>query len=131
MSSRLTKLYLIILTLLSLGFAQPVGAANVLDPVCQSNPDATLCKENTSEDINNNSIFGPNGIITKVAQGLTLVVGVASVIVIIISGIQYAFSSGDPARLNRAKDTLIYALIGVVIAMSAQAIIVFVLRRIG
>jgi len=101
------------------------------DGLCTRNPEATLCKDNTDQDINSNSIFGPNGILTKAAQVVALITGVASIIMIISSGIQYAISSGDPARLNRAKDTLVYALIGLVIAMSAQAIIVFVLKEIG
>lgn len=126
---------LVVSLLASLGLLMPVavGAEDLINQngVCSAHPDATLCKDNNPEDINSNSIFGPNGILTKAAQVVAVIVGVASVIVIISSGIQYIISSGDPSRLNRAKDTLLYALIGLVVAMSAQAIIVFVLRRIG
>lgn len=107
-----------------------VGAVEVLDPVCQNNPSATVCKDNSkNQEINDNSLFGPNGVLTKVARLIAIVVGVAAVIMIIVSGIQYVFSSGDPARLNKAKDTLLFALVGLVVAMMSQAIIAFVLNK--
>ena len=58
---------------------------------------------------------------------LSLVVGVAAVIVIIVSGFKYITSGGDASRVGNAKSTLIYALIGVAIAVLAQFIVHFVL----
>jgi hypothetical protein len=50
---------------------------------------------------------------------------------IIIGGIKYALSSGDPQRINSAKDMIIYAIVGVVIALIAKGIIAFVINRVA
>ncbi len=102
----------------------------VLDPVCLNNPQATLCKDNaTPQTPGNNSILGPNGVVTKAAGIITIVVGIASVLMILIGAVQYVISGGDPARLNKAKDTIIYALVGMVITLLSRAIITFVLNK--
>ena len=54
-------------------------------------------------------------------------VGVIAVIMIVIGGVKYATSQGDSARLKSAKDTILYAIIGLVISLTAVAIVNFVL----
>lgn len=58
---------------------------------------------------------------------LLFIVGAVAVIMIIFSGIQYVASSGDPARIKKAKDTLIYSIVGLVVALLAFAVVNFVL----
>ena len=69
-------------------------------------------------------------IITSITNILFWIVGVASVIAIIIGAIQYITSAGDPGRTKTAKDTLMYAVIGLIVAILAFAIVNFVLARI-
>ena len=57
---------------------------------------------------------------------LSLIVGIAAVIVIILSGFKYITSAGDSAKITSAKNTLIYALIGLAIAVLAQFLVNFV-----
>ena len=131
MKHLLTSLYVLVSLGLTL-VAAPVivSAQGVLDPVCVNNPQATLCKDNaTKQSPDSNSIFGPDGVVTKIAGIIALVTGIASVLMIIIGAIQYAISGGDPARLNRAKDTILFALIGLMIALLARLIISFVLNK--
>lgn len=111
---------------------QSVGAQEVIDPeLCRQNPDSTLCKSNAEpQDPNNNSLFGPNGVLTKAARLLAVVVGVVAVIMIIIGGFQYIIASGDPSNIQNAKNTVFYAIIGLLVAALAQSIISFVLVRI-
>ena len=59
------------------------------------------------------------------------VVGAISLLVITLSGLRYIISNGDPKNIAQAKDGIIYALIGLVIAISAQAIVVFVIGNVG
>lgn len=61
---------------------------------------------------------------------LTILGGVA-VIVIISGGIMYATSSGDPSKVTAAKNTILYAVIGLFVAMSAAAIITLVNNYFG
>lgn len=109
-----------------------VSGQEVIDPeLCRQNPDATLCQANNQQQTrSNNSIYGPDGILTRVAQLLAIVVGVAAVIMIIIGGLQYVLASGDPSNVQNAKNTVFYAIVGLLVAALAQGIISFVLVRI-
>jgi hypothetical protein len=58
---------------------------------------------------------------------LSVIVGVASVIMIIIGGFKYVTSSGDSNNIANAKNTIIYAIVGLIVAALAQVIARFVL----
>lgn len=70
-----------------------------------------------------------NGVIGTVINILSAVVGVVGVIMIIIGGFKYVSSGGDASSVSSAKQTIIYALVGLAIAASAQVIARFVLGR--
>lgn len=59
----------------------------------------------------------------------SFVIGVIAVIMIIIAGIRYITSGGDSATVGAAKNTIIFAIVGLVIAVLAQVIVRFVLTR--
>ncbi len=71
-----------------------------------------------------------NNIITTVINIFSLVVGVVSVIMIIIGGLKYITSGGESNNVTSAKNTIMYALIGLVIVVLAQVIVRFVLTRV-
>jgi cytochrome bd-type quinol oxidase subunit 2 len=71
-----------------------------------------------------------NSLISDVINLFSLVVGVVSVIMIIIGGFQYITSSGDSNKVGTAKNTILYAIIGLVIVALAQFIVRFVLSRV-
>ncbi len=73
---------------------------------------------------------GVNGTIKLVINLLSMVVGVISVIMIIIGGLKYVMSSGDSNNVNSAKNTILYALVGLVIVALAQVIVKFVLHNV-
>jgi hypothetical protein len=133
------KIHLYILAMcLCLGLLLPVtvGAQNIIDrdgTVCTGKATSSpLCEDNeaTKDDTaSNNSLYGPDGLLTKIASLLAQVVGVAAVIMVIVGGFQYVLAVGDSSRINTAKNTILYALIGAVIAALAQVIVVFILRR--
>lgn len=60
----------------------------------------------------------------------SIVVGIAAVIMIIIGGFKYITSAGDPAKVNSAKDTILYAIIGLVVVAMSQMIVQFVLKNV-
>ncbi len=68
-------------------------------------------------------------IIADVINILSLIVGIAAVIMIIISGFKYITSQGDSTAVNSAKNTLLYAIVGIVIVAMAQIIVQFVLFK--
>lgn len=73
----------------------------------------------------------PNKIVSAAINILSVVVGIVSVIMIIIGGIKYATSSGDANNISSAKNTIMYAIIGLVVAALAQVMVRFVLYRVS
>jgi hypothetical protein len=61
---------------------------------------------------------------------LSLVVGIVAVIMIIIGGFRYITSGGDSNGISSAKNTILYAIVGLVIAVLAQIIVRFVLAKV-
>lgn len=112
-----------------LPFAQPAQAQMPLDNVCRQTPNATICQDNRAQDPSSNALYGPNGVLTKAANILSLVVGIVSVFVLIVGGIRYILSEGDPTRVSSARNGIIHAIIGLIIVAVAQSLVVFVLNR--
>jgi len=114
----------------SLSFA---AISSPLEVVCapgSGNENSTVCVENgKTQDAANNSIYGKNGIITKTAGLLSIVVGVVAVVMIMIAGLKFITSQGDANQVSSARNTALYAVIGLVVAALAQGIIIFVLDR--
>ncbi|HEX5456186.1 MAG TPA: pilin [Candidatus Saccharimonadales bacterium] len=69
--------------------------------------------------------------IRNVLNLLTIVVGIMSVIMIVISGIRFVTSNGDSNKITSARNTLLYALVGLVIVAFAQIIVKLVLTHIA
>jgi len=68
-------------------------------------------------------------LIGAVVNTLLFLIGALSVIMLIIGGFRYVVSAGDSSAIEGAKKTIIYALVGLVIALGALAIVNFVLDR--
>lgn len=68
-----------------------------------------------------------NNTIGSIVNVLLWVVGILSVTMIVWSGFKYITSAGDTSKLASAKSTLIYAIVGLIIAIMAYAIVNFVL----
>ena len=126
------KLILVILLLFPAVFvlggavagAVPVGA---FDEVCEaSNNAGTVCSQNSGV----NPITGSGGILTKAINLITFLTGVASIVIIILGGIKYVVSTGDPGKVASAKDTILYAVIGLFVSVSARGIILFIVNRV-
>lgn len=66
------------------------------------------------------------GIINWVLAAL----GIVAVIMMIIGGVTYMTSQGDPGKTKKAKDTILYGIIGLIVALLAYAIVNFVLANI-
>ena len=69
------------------------------------------------------------GIIRTVINVLSFLVGGISVIMIIVGGFRYLISGGDSNAIASAKNTIIYAIVGLMIALLAQALVRFVFTK--
>ena len=70
-----------------------------------------------------------NGVI-DVVNVVIGVLGVVAVIVIIFGGVQYMTSAGDSGKVKKAKDTILYGVIGLIICILAAAIVNFVIKSV-
>lgn len=68
--------------------------------------------------------------IKNIINVISIIVGIAAVIMLIISGFRYVTSGGDSNNITAAKHTFIYALVGLVIVALAQTIVKYVLSNI-
>jgi len=134
MKKFITIVFITLATLLLFGATTYVKAAyDQTDPfqqICLDNPGATVCKDKLAvQTIDDNKIYGKNGILIKATKLVRTAIGVASVVVLIIGGIKYVTSRGDANAVASAKNTVLYAVFGLVITVAAQAIIVLVINR--
>ncbi len=77
-----------------------------------------------------NPLFGPEGILTRAISILSMVVAVIAIIVIIVAGIRFTLSYGESQKVNAARNQIIYAAVGIGLALVAQAVVLLVLRKI-
>jgi len=73
------------------------------------------------------TLLGDGGVVTTVVNGLLFVVGFLSVIMLIWGGLRYIISGGNSGAVTAAKNTILYAIVGLVIAIFAYAIVNFVI----
>lgn len=70
-------------------------------------------------------------VVSSVVNVAMTVLGILSVVMLIVAGYMYTTSSGDANKVTKAKNTLLYGVIGLVIALLALAIVNFVLGALG
>lgn len=76
-------------------------------------------------------ITGSSGLFDKVQviiQALLLFVGATAVLFIVIGGFQFIISGGNPENIQRAKNSIIYSIIGLAIAVLSYVIVTFVIK---
>lgn len=72
------------------------------------------------------SCVNPNDMVVNLIQWVVGIAGIVSAIFVVYGGITYATSSGDPTKLQKAKNMILYALIGLAIVALAEVITAFV-----
>lgn len=110
------------------GFALPVSAANEGLVLCSNGSYAdSFDKCSGAGTAEKRSLMGTLQIVINVVLAVLAFITVA---MIIIGGINYSTSQGDAGKVKKAKDTILYGVIGLVVALLAFAIVNFVLVNI-
>lgn len=109
-------------------FVGSAHAVDVLQPGCEAGADTQFCKD-VNENKDTDRIMGPTGIVTQITQTIVYVTGAISVVMVVIGGMRYVFSGGDSSGVQSAKNTILYALIGLAVTLFAQVIVSFVLSK--
>ena len=117
--------------LLTLGLMFGLGLAVIPTGVGAADPFADACDGTASQsalckDLDN-SKKAPE-FIKDLVNMLLYVLGAVSIVVIIFAGIFYTTSVGDQNMVTKAKNTLLYAVVGLIVAVSAYAIVNYVLN---
>lgn len=122
---RLLQAFSISTLLLITGLAMPLvaQAADPADTACSGLSQATtgvICNDEAA------ATGGVSNIILRVISILSFVVGGVCVLMVIIGGFRYVISGGDTNGVQGAKNTILYAVVGLVVVLFARVILAFV-----
>lgn len=106
---------------IGIGVLSPAGvhAKSVIAEQCKGVTDSSICKDQNASG---------GTLVKDIINILLFIVGALSVIMIIVAGILYVTSAGDSGGVTRAKNTLLYAIVGLIVAFLGYAIVNFVLK---
>ena len=106
--------------------AAPAAAEDVFEDICDQPgaADSALCEPE------HDPITGPDGVIARVTNIVAAIAGILAVIIIIWGGFTYITSAGDANKATSARNTIVYAAIGLVVIVLAQTLVIFILSSI-
>lgn len=124
-----TRAVLVLLTLVVLFVPVQASAADPFNAApCGEAADSAVCKDKKKTG---NPIAGKDGLLVKITRLVAYIGGVAAIIMLIIGGIRYIVSNGDPNKVSGAKDTIVNALIGIAVIVLGSTLIVYVVSRVS
>jgi len=113
-------------------FAPIAPSANAADCGSASGGiNAGLECANPGDSVPQNLFSGSDSVFTTIVNVLLFLIGAISVIMLIYGGIRYTISGGNSANVTAAKNTILYAIIGLIVAFLAYAIVNWVLVAVG
>lgn len=114
------------LALPAISFAAPAG--DIQRNLCSG---VNLRAEGTCSGLEDQTTIDRiNAIIKSFIDLLSLIMGVLAVIMVMLGGFKYVISGGSDSNVSSAKNTIVYALVGIIIVAFAQIIVRFVLTRV-
>ena len=126
----------VFISLLSVGSYLSSPAYAAWDPFNNNNPQSACRQKGTQNSAvctanGNDPISGSGGVLVKVTRLVATISGVIAILIMITGGIMYMLSNGEAQKITTAKNTLIYAAVGLVIIAISQTLIVFVINRVA
>lgn len=124
--------------IMGLAAVATLGSATLIAPVASAaTTQGGTAVESAQRYTTGNDTDQKNGQQTNLMETLQIIINVAlgiigfiAVAMIIVGGVQYTTSAGDAARVTKAKNTILYGVVGLVIALLAFAIVNFILANI-
>jgi hypothetical protein len=130
------KYLIITLTLMFGTLLLPATAGAAFDPFnpnnqgvdcsVDKNKNSAVCQSKTDKD----PVGGANGILLKIVNIVAFIAGAAAVILIFVGAIRFVTSGGDSNAVKGARETILYALIGLIVIVLARFLIEFVLSKV-
>ena len=115
---------IIVPTFFIIGLLMVPQTVNAVDICAGNGANSTYCQNKSEGETKVKSVM------KSVVDVLLMTVGVISIIMIVIGGIMFALSSGDASKVTKARNMVIYAVVGLVVALFASAIINFVFNKV-
>ena len=103
---------------------------DVFHRACNKAPDSAACKDSKAGKTGS-PLYGPNGVITILINILSILVGIAAVIGIILGGMKLVTSGSNPQEVTKGREFILYALVGLIVVAIAQALVRFFLSKIA
>jgi len=121
----------LLVPLTTFALSAPAGAVDIFSPLCTGQND-------TSTNASNTDVCGTvskndgNPFIKAIRIGVTIVsllTGIAAVVVLVVSGLNMITSSGEPQAVARARKGITFSLVGIAVALVAVTLVNYVLNR--
>ncbi len=125
---------LIITSMLAIGLFAPALAAGTVSAQIPEESINSACQgigAGGTDPCNGTAASGVDRIITTIVDILSWVVGILSVVMVLLAGLNFITANGDSSKIQKARSSLIYALIGVAITVSAQLLVNFVVGKVN
>ena len=120
---QLLKILVVPVLMLGVSFAAPV-IVSAVDVCSGSNGSSLYCQNKSEGETKVKSTIG------NVTNLLLMAVGAISIIMIVVGGILFALSNGDSSKVAKARNTVLYAAIGLTVSLLASAIVNLVFGRV-
>lgn len=120
--SKIKYLMLTLGAIFSIGIIAPslAAAGSVVSDICNTDPNGALCTSSKDTDL--------MGYVKTITNTMLIILGVLAVVMIIYGGITYTISAGDAKKVEQAKNTIIYSVVGLIVAVLAGVVVNFVLN---
>lgn len=109
-------------------FAGAAFAYNPTEEACKdpSAAQSSICQSQTVDD----PITGSGGVLVTITNFISWIGGALAVILVITAGFLYVTSGGDSNKVKKAKDIILYVIVGLLIIVISRIIVAFVINRI-
>jgi hypothetical protein len=127
-AAKLAQLLLLLIVPLTIGFSGPVAAVSVFQACSGVASKTDVCNTNSLNPSHSNQ----NPIISFIRTAITVlavVIGIAAVIMLVISGLRIITANGDSQAVASARTGIINALVGLLVAALAESLVTFVLNK--
>jgi hypothetical protein len=118
-------------SVIGLMIAPVAFSTNAAYAACNDSGTSVLSGVNCAQgdNVKGNLFGGSNSLFKVISNTLLFIIGAISVIMLIIGGFRYVVSQGDSTQVTAAKNTILYAVIGIIVALLAYAIVNFVVAQ--
>lgn len=125
MKKRFASLALLIVSVLVLGLT----TAQAYDPYngvkCEGKVNnSAVCHASAT-----NPLAGPDSALAHITNIVAIIAGGVAIIMLLVGSIRYITSSGEPGAVKKAKDTIMYSLIGIAVIVLSRTLIVYVIIK--